>query len=493
MTEYGQLLKEVGEADASRAQDASNWCRDFLASLPFDEASRLEAVIRENSATYLRVFERETSLCKNAIQLSVENSFAAAAYPAADDSSTLGNAASLLSQLLIACERQEVSSGLLEVIETAYENLQRTFLGTVIDQVDELCSFLIEVSRTLGKLPIGDSKIFLLDLPVGNTIPVLLLRDLLEPSYNVEIIRISLSRNETKKAGVTRRDLLRERIAGANIRDNDIVIYLDEWETGSNFRAISEHLRKDLPPKAFFLPLALLSAEAVKHERYGSHCDNHDKMVRATWNGTFQRHRILMPRMRTCVPIQTYFFWADADRLAGLRKMQLHGSFFSTFDQTIEALNSSVEKLAFAIMFTIAEAAESGEPPCDYRTSVHTLQAMFMDGYKDYVACRDALRECADSLDRGGEIDDFSNEIRVVSEFQTKVLKDRPAEMAFMMAHSYLKYLGSTDPADRYFFTAHAPILVELTGRMALPHQVTMQFLRRRLMELSQSVSSGPV
>ncbi|MFA7344073.1 MAG: hypothetical protein WC003_07195 [Terrimicrobiaceae bacterium] len=481
---FEQLQGWMKSSENARVQDVLNWFPDYFRTVPFPKSQVFVNIFREHRDEFENIFRGETSLCKSVVEFRVQVEMAASRYaPNADDSALLGNASMLLFLLILGAERQKAPEWLMQNVVESCESLFTAYLATVVDQMDTVCAFLLEIKTSLARLALANPRIVLIDLPVGNTIPVLLLNDLLQSLGKTEIIRISLPRNTSPKNGLTRKALLTEYIREANIRPNDIVIYLDEWNTGSNFKAICELLKKTLSEGSFLLPLALLTKIASTHDRYESMCGYHDKLMER-WGHTFQRARITLPRIRTCLPIETYFFWAEHDRLAGLRKSQIYGAIFSSYDAAIEMLRGDEEKLKIAISILLAVIRKDETPPQDVGISAGTLRDLFYEGYDDYQNCRDEARNCAAEFDKGGETDDFSEELEAVTRLNDAVIGNRPAKWAHLIAHYYLQQLGSIDPADRYYFESHAATLVPLKGRMALPHEWTMEFFHDRMEQI---------
>jgi len=487
---FEQLKDWMHRSEAARVQDCLNWFPEYFRSVPFPDAYNLADLFKNHRDIFNRIFEGESSLCKSVGELQVQLSIAAKFRPNPDDSMLLGNSSVMLYLLVLGAERQKVPDWLIKEIVKSYESLFLTFLSTLSEQIDGILRFLLEIKASLARLALNNPRIILLDLPIGNTIPVLLMHDLLRSLGRTEINRVSLARNASHQDGLTRNALLVESLGESKVGPNDIVIYLDEWNTGSNFKAICDILKKAVPKDSFLLPLALLTEKAQSHPRFESFSRHHDKLMER-WGHTFQRARILPPRMRTCLPIDTYLFWSENDRLAGFRKAQIHGAIFSSYDAAIEVLKSDGEKLKTTIAMQLAIIAKDETPQCDVGTSAGTLWEFFQQGYDDYQQCRERLRDCAAEFDRGGEVADFSPELSAVTKLQDEVIGDRPAKWAHLLADTYMKKLGSIDPADRYFFENHAPTLVRLTGLMALPHELTMQFLRQRMDQL-QTIQSGP-
>ena len=109
---------------------------------------------------------------------------------------------------------------------------------------------------------------------------------------------------------------------------------------------------------------------------------------------------------------------------------------------------------------------------------------LFEESYQDYQLCRDELGQCADEFARGGEIDDFDTAMEPIHRRYMEILDNRKAKLAVCMAAAYMDRVGSLDPADRYHFEDHAPVIMELTGAAGETHRIVMDVMFRRLREI---------
>jgi len=191
--------------------------------------------------------------------------------------------ASMSGLLLIGFDEAKSSDSLLLALEAFHSATRIRFLTLSESQVNGLCRFLCEIETFLGTLTLGTARLFLIDLPVGNSLPMELLRTALAQTRPVTVLRSALSRNDSKRAGITRRELLTELISAENLRPNDVVVFLDEWNTGSNFHNLSSLLQRTIPAGSFFLPAAMLSGKACTkaplEPRYATFCKSHDSML----------------------------------------------------------------------------------------------------------------------------------------------------------------------------------------------------------------------
>ena len=219
-------------------------------------------------------------------------------------------------------------------------------LSLASGQVDGLCRLVLDVQSFLGGLAMGEGRIVLIEMPSGNSVPVKMLASLFGKESRVQIVRAALSRKHPTAAGITRRQLLEEQLQQARLRPSDVLVYFDEWETGSNFNTICEFLRKIVPKGTFVFPAAFQTDAAARHERYNSFCVGHDKLMKA-WGVPGDRFRRFIPPLPSTLA-GGYFFWSEHDRTAGYRKMQIHGSVFSSIDETVELLHRD-EKAALDV------------------------------------------------------------------------------------------------------------------------------------------------
>jgi hypothetical protein len=317
-------------------------------------------------------------------------------------------------------------------------------------------------------------------MPVGNTLAVCLLEQLLRPICRVEVMRVALQRNTSRRQGPTRKQLLEEYLASLKLAANDVILYFDEWTTGANFNAMCEIHRKCIPRESFFLPVAVLTENSKSVDRYKSFCIDHDKLVHK-WGRNGAEFRKVLPAVPSVSHTGEYFFWSEKDRMAGVRKLQVHGAMFSSIDATIEYLHANDDRLKIALGFQLADFVIEGKIDEKYSNKIGLLLEIFNESYADYCACREQLRKCADDTAGGGELDDISEGLEALSPKYGALLNGRKAKMAVITASLYSKRFGSLDPENRYFFDTHAPVVISLNGRMAKVHDVTLRFLAERL------------
>ena len=374
----------------------------------------------------------------------------------------------------------------LAAIETAHEAMLKQYLNLVIEQADALCLFLLQIKWFFARMSFGDSRIVFADLPVGNSLPVLLLNHLLSPIAKTETICVALTRNDSKSQGITREQLLADEMNRLGLRKNDVVVHLDEWDTGVNFNRICK-IQKRLIKKsgAFYFAAAVLTDSSAQKNGFRSFCDHHDEIL-TKWGEKGDDFRKVLPPLKTQLKADGYFFWSENDRMAGFRKMQIHGSMFSTIDETIGVLHKNEEALNVAVGIQLAEIAGVTALPQSSSKGFASLKELFKEGYHDYLQCRDELRKCADEYREKGEVVNLHDEFVHLSPNYAKILDGRKAKIAVIHAITFSRRLGSLDPTDRYYFREQAPMISRLKGRMAVVHRVTVDFMKSRIQLLQK-------
>ena len=298
------------------------------------------------------------------------------------DSTLLSDQANLFSSLLNEYpgafpedQREAVRQELRKLVHEAV----KACVAAVGPQAEKLKEVVRGIVDYLQLLHLGDARIVLIELPVGNSIPVKLSASRIRAQLGKEpiVIRASFPRNDKPKAGVTRKELLVKKLTEFEFRPNDLVVFIDEWVTGSNFHAILEVIDKTLSKMKgiYLLPVGLMTNTSTDHPRYGSGFSGLHDMVLGKLglpNGSF-RH--VFPPIQSRFPKTDYFFWGEHDRTAGYRKMQIYGSIFSTLDKAIESLRTDEDALFLAKFYHLqglASRANEGEPESNISTGVRS-------------------------------------------------------------------------------------------------------------------------
>lgn len=474
------LASKAQQFDSKRAQIAAGWLASNLKSPPFAMAVELAADLQANLENHVHWLTKEPSACKAVEYFAYDVFRAEQSRCPLNDPPLVSNASSLLCLLLIGYERAGAGDATLSRLEAAHEATLRCYLELSSAQIDALCGYLRQVRDFLGSLRLSNTRLVLVDMPVGNTLIVCLLEQLLSPLCRVEMMRVALQRNTSRSRGPTRQGLLEEKLAELALAPNEIVLYFDEWSTGANFNAMCEIQRKRITEGAFFLPIAALTQKSANFDRYASFCDAHSKLIQK-WGRNGAEFRRVLPPVSSVSRTEGYFFWSEKDRMAGVRKLQVHGAMFSSIDATIEYLCANEDALNIALGFQLADFVTDGLLPERHAKNIGALRELFYEGCADYRICRDELRNCANDTADAATDDGVSGELERLSPKYAALLNGRKAKIAVITAFHYSKRFGSLDPENRYYFETHAPVVDTLSGRMAEVHRVTLTFLKEKL------------
>ncbi|MBK9140533.1 MAG: hypothetical protein IPM17_17565 [Verrucomicrobia bacterium] len=476
----------LASCDAARAEMGYEWLLGYLTSATTADKAMFIADLKDHRAEHLNLLAKQISACKAIERFAFDVSKASECRVSFGDIHITYNESALFSILLQEYEAASIQDRTLAAIEQALRASLNRFLELSVNQIEVLCRFMLALSDHFKSLCLGNARVFLVDLPVGNSLIVHLLRDLLSPPANVQILRASLSRNDSRRVGVTRGQLLAELIGEIGVRPNDVIFYVDEWRTGANFHAICQRLQKLTPRGAFFFPAAVVAQDAARQARYQSYCTAHDEILQ-TWGVNGSDYRMEFPPLNSPIKGEGYFFWSEKDRMAGFRKLQLHGAILSSIHETLELLQRDKDRLTLTLAVLLGYLAPRYNLPGTPERALPMLIRMFPTWYKDYRECQKELEACAEGLAQGGEVENLRDELDDLVSVFGKVLNKRPAKMAMITATTYLQRFGSLDPADRYYFDAQAPVLACLEGTAATVHQTTVNFLKSRMQALRRS------
>ncbi len=465
--------------DGKRAEAAWHSLVRFLESLPFDGAGAILKDLKDNHLRHIEVMKSDLPLCK-AIERVAWDFLRSRSAGCPMDAFTLSHTAASLSYLLLLGHAEANSP---EHRLSAFEELHRGALNQFLTycdcQIQPLCRYIKEIGDFVSSLSLGGSRVFLVELPIGNSLIVELLFRALRKSVSVEVIQAALSRNDSNSLGVTRRDLLADKLRGAGLMKNDVVIYFDEWVTGANFFGLCKLLHKILPPTVFLLPIAVLSENASNERRFATFQAQHDRLGKV-WGSRALEFRRTLPPFPTKFQLLGQFFWSEMDRMAGYRKMQVHGSFFSSIDSTIRLLKLNRSALEAAVRVHVAEVAQKAGLPQPVDKCEMRLAAAFPEAYQDYFTLRDALKESGVDVSVRSDVNTEAEFEEVLRGYE-RLVANRPAKLALFLATAYIMRFASSDPCDRYYFREHAPRVVRLQGRMDLMHSEALKFLEARM------------
>jgi len=352
-------------------------------------------------------------------------------------------------------------------------------------------------------------RIVLVELPVGNSIPIKVLRHFLaKRGCSVEVLRISLSRNDSlridEKTGkypkVTRKQLLREHLTEA-LGPRDVVIYLDEWLTGSNFKNISEQiasiLRGSVLAGTSFLPVAMLTSASHREDRYLSYVRKHNKLVQRFGFGSenVSRFRVEFPPLDGDLPRRGYFFWAEHDWMAGYRKIQPLGMASSIIDVSVERLMSSPRSWPNAVKLFLARMIRlknqgDGRIPDFPPEAIEDPESSILASYEDY---KDICREIR-AVDHPTNFGRDAEPIEMAGQIGLSILniiKDRPAKLCVGLGLSWGGNTGERAFKKRGVYEEHVPVIAELEPPLRWFHDRLTQRIVSAIEERGWSARNG--
>lgn len=462
-------------ADNERVQHSIR-CLKFLGLAGL--VSDMDLLLAEYSIDHTQLFLERPAALKTVEQcMDLYKSSIKANIPP-DDLSVTHSFASLC-YILGLCFHQAGQHTIADKYAVLHEKLLLEFLLQCENQTTVICNVVRTVKTFLDGLSGKPERVILTEMPSGNSLIVELLRHSLAPMYSVEVLIAALSRDNPKRLGISRKELLKEQLEGLKLKNNDIVIYADEWLSGANFKTVSEFLHSLLPIGAFFLPVACLSVKAQSYERFESFCKKHDALIQKNWGVDGSLFRVLFPKLNSR-NTQLPFFWAENDRMAGYRKMQFHGTMFSTLDQILNNLRNDKEQLRIAASIYAATRKDQHQVSIEDEHLVSGIMFSFEKWHDDYLQIREDLKTCAEEMGRGGLVENFDLDLFSPGSKYEALLRERDAGLAYMIALRFMSRLGPADPADRYYFEDEAPHLVPLKSYAALQHIITMNFLREQ-------------
>lgn len=359
-------------------------------------------------------------------------------------------------------------------------SLLEVFVNLSGDQVKLLFKLINNIVDYAVKL--SGAKIYLIECPVGNSIPTKLLHEILKTKHlNPIILKISLSRNDSVNAGKTRKQLIESIFNSANLDAACLLIYLDEWITGVNFYNLTNHFSNILKnTNSYFLPVGYLVPSSKNYSRHQTFIKYHNKLIDLLGlNGN--SFRIELPFLMADNDNYPYFF-SEHDRLAGYRKMQIFGSIFSSIDNAIDELESSPDQVVET--FKSLYAKNGSEKDFEIYSvkeiikNPEIIQDIFTKGVVDYKNLKKELTSIDHSSNQG-DIDDLYSDTQVVSKIFSEKIQSHPAKNCVLLACEYLQINNSVDPFDRYFFKHHVPVIANLSGNIMFLHESMMTLLRK--------------
>lgn len=361
-----------------------------------------------------------------------------------------------------------------DLVKVARPQCER--LGDVVDAVRQFV-------RTH---PPSSGRVILPEFPIGNTIPVRLIAEQLRGAgYRVETPRFALARSDTSGSTPLVGGMVTAGMTGLGLTSGDLVVYVDEWVTGTNFQTISTALA-DAARRAGapLLPAGLLTDTSHAEKGYAKRQAAHDALAgrAGVAGGDF---RFVFPGLATRFPRARghYFFWSEHDRTAGYRKAQPLGMMVSSVAAAVETLADDDDALRAAWLRLTEDRAEM-IPGAFARVIDLGTTAGVAAARSAFTASREAFRqslpeiEAIDHPSNRGEVDDPAGLLQDICRAIVTVADRHGAALCVSLAVSHLRGRPGVDPEDRYHFRNHAPVIVELGEHAQGYHRALMYALR---------------
>lgn len=350
------------------------------------------------------------------------------------------------------------------VLVKMLQSLLNKFLQLVDNQSSALFKISCETVNYIKSLCLKNNNIFLIESPIGNSIPVQILQYLFNINQiKFETINILLSRNDAKTKGISRQELIKNQFDKINFQKNDLILYIDEWFTGTNFNLICNFVcncLNNINSSLLFLPIGLLGEESEKQSKYKEYSIDHDKILENLGlNGN--DFRKIIPKLAGEFVYGDTFYWSEYDRLSGYRKMQLLGSLFSTIDSYIELMkndDSLLFKVKNEFLIEISQTKTISEK---ILYDFYNLKIFFDESYNDYQSCKSKIIEIEHSSNLG-EVYDIDDSILEVSEKIDKIFEHKKGKFCVYLATLLMLKSSSYSAKNRYFFRHHVPITLKL-------------------------------
>ncbi len=408
------------------------------------------------------------------------------------DHTLLSNIATLLSILMerytptLGTEREQACQRLEAVTQRIVADLVRL----CAPQVECLIGLLRSVRDwVLGHKP-AIRRVIMPELPIGNSIPVRLLRDSLAGSgICVEVPRLSLSRSDTGGSGSGARKIVAAEFGRLALAPGDAVVYIDEWSSGANFETLSDAIDRAVRGVngVPFLPVAMLTDRSSEHQHYERRVRSHDALVTKLGRSGEEFWRVFPPLPSRFPRGQgTYFFWSEHDRTAGYRKLQVLGSLLSSIDAAVTEVAEDQEAFKQAWVVTLeqfggklAGAKERGISETMMRR-LDVAQEMFNKSREAYAECYPEL-EAVDHPSNRGEISDPERALAEVGAAICSIAEAKGAKLCIAIALAHLKRQPGIDPANRFHNRKHVAAVRELDEPARAYHRLLMAELQKQL------------
>lgn len=363
-------------------------------------------------------------------------------------------------------------------MQKALGELQRlaaaSLVSAVLPQAQVLANVVRKIAEFVSPRTASGERVILLDFPVGNTIPTRVVEKILiQEGIRVEVVRVALTRNDSRSRGVTRKEILEARLAERGVQAADVVVLLDEWLSGSNFRNVVELLgRISAIGDATFLPVGLLTETSSADERFASHVAEHDRVIGRLGEGG-AAYRFVFPALATRFSRNGYFFWSEHDRLAGCRKLQTFGAYLSAIEGAIDRIRTDPvvrRRARIEVVTRIAADPEFAGADLDNTAELVAdggdLDRQFEESYQDYERCKAEIHRIKPATARGADADVEAELKEVVAKLH-EIVDPRPAKVCVLMALFLIEAELEFDAPDSYYLAGHAPAIGELGGSFA--------------------------
>lgn len=337
------------------------------------------------------------------------------------------------------------------------------------DQAESLVKACRDFVATASGASPGGSFV-LVEMPIGNSVPCRLLESFLaELGHKVDTLLCGFPRKNNK----IKKEVLNKHVkeSGIDVSSGKTLLYLDEWNSGSNFKEACRLLSgSEILKHCKLLAGALLAPEARIHERYLSLCEAHDRLTRSTWGDGVDSKALRYP----ISPMQsglfklmgTPFMWGEYDRLSGYRKMQFVGSIVSSLHEAIDELrnNGELRRRLAAYFFASVDPGLLQRPRNLVACIAHSESEMNEFAFADYDAIKEQLDNIEDTSNEG-VLDDPVVSISRVTKKVEEIIEGRRCNWLAKLGVLRLQQRLKPDPANRYHNPFHTAAFSPLDGR----------------------------
>lgn len=310
----------------------------------------------------------------------------------------------------------------------------------------------------------------LIEMPIGNSVPCRLVESFLgEQGRRVDTLLCGFPRKNNK----IKKEVLDKHVkeTGIDVSAAQTLLYLDEWNSGSNFKEACRLLSSSESLKQCkLLAGALLAPEANSHNRYSSHCGAHDRLTQNTWGNRVDSEALRYP----ISPMQsglfslmgTPFMWGEYDRLSGYRKMQFVGSIVSSLHEAVDELknNGELRRRLAASFFASVDPDLLQRPRMLAAHIAFSESEMSDSAFTDYESIKEQLDNIEDTTNEG-ILDDPVSSISRITKKVEEIIEGRRCNWLAKLGVLRLQQRLKPDPANRYHNPFHTAVFSPLEGR----------------------------